>query len=103
MGSPGIFYKRALQCFVFLLFYMKDEKLAKQLCEEGSIEKLENIILNQKNKIVEKEFFFYAGDACRQVIDEADEEGIDSFNAACGWLYDFEHFIGLIEDEDDNE
>ena len=44
MGCPSIYYKRALQCFAHALVYMEDSKLAKELSEEKSEEKLETFI-----------------------------------------------------------
>lgn len=102
MGNPRRHYKQALRYLAYSLVYMEDKSLAYQLFEETSTEKLERFILDKKAQIPEKKFFFNAGGAEERVINDADEEGIDSFNAACGGLDEFEHFIGLIgEDEDD--
>lgn len=99
MGNPRKYYKQALRYLAYFV-YMEDKNLANQLFEENSTEKLECFISDKKSQISEKEFFFNAGVAERQVMHEADEEGIDAFNAACGGLYEFECFIGLIKDED---
>lgn len=101
MGNPRIYYKRALQCFAHCLTYMEDKKLAKELCEEESEEKLEQFILQKKEQIDEKEFFYNAGRTCQGVLDEAADEGCDPFNACCGGLVEFEYFIGLRNDDEE--
>lgn len=100
MGCPTIYYYKALQYFAHCLAYDEDKKLASKLLNEKSTEKLENLILDQKSKILEKEFFFNAGIIVKQVLTEADEDGVDSFNAAIAGLNEFEYFIGLFDDDD---
>ena len=58
MGCPSIYYKRALQCFAHALVYMDDSKLAKELLEEKSEDKLEKFILEKKNTCNEKQFYY---------------------------------------------
>ena len=103
MKSNENYYKKALQCFTYLIYYFEDIELAKQLSKEESTEKLENIVLNAKSQIDKSLFFFYAGDACRQVLDEAEKEGCDSYNACVFDLINFEYFIGLCEEDEDDE
>ena len=87
MGCPSIYYKRALQCFAHALVYMEDSKLAKELSEEKSEEKLEAFILNKKKICDEKQFYYDAGRTVEYVLNEADEDGCDGF-------------IGLEDDTD---
>lgn len=100
MGCPQIYYKRALQCFAHALIYMEDEKQAKKLLDEKSEEKLEEFILDKKKICNEKQFYYDAGRTSEHVLNEADEEGIDAFNACIGGLNMFDDFIGLEWEED---
>ena len=100
MGCPSIYYKRALQCFAHALVYMEDSKLAKELSEEKSEEKLEIFILDKKKICNEKQFYYDAGRTVEYVLNEADEEGSDAFNACIGGLNMFDSFIGLEDDTD---
>lgn len=100
MGCPSRYYTRALQCFSHALAFNENKKLAKELSEEKSDERLEKYILDKKETISEKEFYYNAGRATEFVLNEADEEGCDAFNAACGGLNMFDIFIGIEEDED---
>lgn len=100
MGCQSIYYKRALQCFAHALVYMEDSKLAKELSEEKSEEKLEEFILDKKKICNEKQFYYDAGRTSEHVLNEADEEGIDAFNACIGGLNMFDSFIGLEDDTD---
>ena len=96
MGCPSIYYKRALQCFAHALVYMEDKDLAKELSEE----KLETFILNKKKICNEKQFYYDAGRTVEYVLNEADYEGCDAFNACIGGLNMFDSFIGLEDDTD---
>lgn len=100
MGCPHMFYKMALQDFAHCLTYMDDTKLAKELSTEESEEKLEQYILQKKEQIEEKEFFFEAGRTFEHVANEAYEMGNDAMNASLGGLYEFECLIGLRNDEE---
>ena len=100
MGCPSIYYKRALQCFAHVLVCMEDKKLAKELSEEKSEEKLETFILEKKKTCNEKQFYYDAGRTAECVLNEADEEGRDAFNACIGGLNMFDSFIGLEDDAD---
>ena len=102
MGCPSRYYKRALQCFAHALVYMEDKKLAKELSEEKSEERLEKFILERKEKCNEKQFYYDAGRTSEYVLSEADEEGCDAFNACIGGINMFDNFIGLKDDEDDD-
>lgn len=93
MGCPSIYYKRALQCFAHALVYMEDSKLAKELSEE----KLEKFILEKKKTCNEKQFYYDAGRTSEYVLNEADEDGCDAFNACIGGINMFNSFIGLKE------
>ena len=100
MGCTSIYYKRALQCFAHALVYMEDNKLAKELLNEKSEEKLETFILDKKKNLNEKQFYYDAGRTAEYVLNEADEEGCDAFNACIGGLGMFDRFIGLEDDTD---
>lgn len=100
MGCPSIYYKSALQCFAYTLVYMEDKKLAKELSEEESEEKLEAFILDKKKICNEKQFYYDAGRTVEHVLNEADEDGCDALNACVGGLNMFNSFIGLKEDAD---
>ena len=100
MGCPQIYYKRALQYFARALVYMEDSKLAKELSEEKSEEKLETFILDKKKICNEKQFYYDAGRTVEYVLNEADEDGCDAFNACIGGLNMFDGFIGLEDDTD---
>ena len=100
MGCPQIYYKRALQCFAYALVYVEDSKLAKELSEEKLEEKLEKFILDKKKIYNEKQFYYDAGRTSEYVLNEADVEGCDAFNACIGGLNMFESFIGLKDDTD---
>ena len=102
MGSPHVYYKKALQCFACYLTYMEDFKLAKTLYQEESEEKLEEFILKKKETVSEKEFYYQAGRSCQDVLYSAEEEGTDQYNASFDGLLGFEDFIGL-EPYDDKE
>ena len=98
MGCPSIYYKRVLQCFSHALVYTENKNLAKELLNEKSVEKLETFILDKKKSINEKQFYYNAGRATEYVLNEADEEGCDAFNACIGGLGMFDNFIGLEDD-----
>ena len=93
MGCPENYYRNALQRFAYNLVY-PDKKRAKQLLNEYSIEKLENEIKVQKDKLDIKEFIYTAGMIGGMVLECADrDDGCDGFNACMGGLYEFEKFI----------
>ena len=98
MGCPQIYYKRALQYFAHVLVYMEDDKLAKELSEEKSEEKLETFILDKKKICNEKQFYYDAGRTSEYVLNEASKEGCDALNACIGGLNMFDSFIGLEDD-----
>lgn len=98
MGCPHIYYKQALQYFAHCLVFMENEKLAKEMSEEKSEEKLENFILEKKMRMEEKEFFYNAGRTSQCVLEEAEREGCDPLNAAIGGINMFEDFLGIRED-----
>ena len=100
MGCPSIYYKRALQYFSHALTYTEDSRLAKELANGKSEIELEEFILDKKKTCNEKQFYYNAGMTTQCVLNEADEEGCDSFNAAIGGLNMFEKFIG-VEDEEE--
>ena len=102
MGNPSIYYKRALQNFSHCLAAEdNDWALAKRLYEEDSEEVLENFILQRKNEIDEKLFYYNAGRTCQFIFDLADEEGCDALNASIGGIVSFEYLIGIREDEEE--
>lgn len=101
MGNPSIYYKRSLQNFAHCLAAEDNNfSLAKKLYEEESEEVLEDFILQKKDEIDEKLFFYDAGRTCQVVIQEAYEEGCDALNASIGGLNEFEYFIGICEDDE---
>ena len=100
MGCPSIYYKRALQCFAHALVYMEDSKLAKELLEEQSEERLESFILDKKKICNKRQFYYDAGRTAEYVLNKADEYGCDAFNACIGGLNMFDSFIGLEDDTD---
>lgn len=97
MGVPEWHYKRALQNLAHGLAYNESPKKARQLNEETSEEVLKQFIFGKKEEISEKEFYYMAGRATQFTIDEADEMGIDAFNAAAGGICMFEELIGMEE------
>lgn len=103
MGNPDLYYKRMLQEFVHgLLCNVQDDMtVAAKWQEEKSIEKLEEFIIELKNQIDDKHFYFEAGIAAQFVIDEVVHDNLD-LNACAGGLADFEYFIGT-RDEDEEE
>ena len=102
MGVPELHYIRALQNFAHALAYDESVKKARQLNEEISEEVLTNFIFEKKKELSEKEFYYLAGRATQCIIDEADEMGIDSLNAAAGGIGMFEELIGIEESEEDD-
>ena len=96
MGVPKWHYIRALQNFAHALAYNDSVKKARQLNEETSEEVLKQFILEKKEEISDKEFYYLAGRATQCTIDEADEMGIDSLNAAACGIGMFEEFIELV-------
>lgn len=101
MGCPDIYYKRALQNFAHCLAAEdNDWLLARQLYEEESYSILESFILQKKEEMNEKLFFYDAGQTCQVVLNEAEEEGCDAMNASFGGLVEFEYFVGIRNDED---
>lgn len=95
MGVPEWHYIRALQNLAHGLAYSESPKKARQLNEETSEEVLKQFIFGKKEEISEKEFYYMAGRATQFTIDEADEMGIDSFNAAACGVGLFEELIGI--------
>ena len=100
MGYPSIYYKRALQCFAHALVYMENKSLAKELLEEDSEDKLEKFILKKKKTYNKKQFYYDAGRTYEYILNEADKESYDAFNACIGGLNMFDKFIGLEDDTD---
>ena len=99
MGCPYVYYKLALQYFAHALVYEENSKLAKELAEESSDDRLEAFILEKKIMMSEKDFYYIAGTATQCVLDEAYQEGCDPLNASIGGLDMFEKFIGLEKDK----
>lgn len=99
MGCPDIYYKRALQNFAHCLAAEDNNwLLANQLHEEECNAILESFILEKKDEMDEKLFFYDAGRACQCTFDEAYEEGCDAMNASAGGVIEFEYLIGIRED-----
>ena len=96
MGVPKWHYIRALQNFAHALSYNDSVKKARQLNEETSEEVLKQFILEKKEEISDKEFYYLAGRATQCTIEEAYEMGVDSLNAAAGGIGMFEEFIELV-------
>ena len=74
---------------------MEDSKLAKELYEEISEEKLETFILHKKEQVDEKLFYYDAGRTSQCVTEEAYNEGCDQLNASISGIAEFEDFIGI--------
>ena len=85
---------------VQMLVYIEDKKLAKELLEEKSEDKLEKFILEKKKTCNEKQFYYDAGRTVEYVLNEASADGCDAFNACIGGLNMFDSFIGLEDDTD---
>lgn len=103
MGVPEWHYIRALQNLAHALAYNESVKKARRLNEETSEEVLKQFILEKKKELCEKEFYYLAGRATQCTIDEADELGIDSLNAAAGGVGMFEELIGIEESEENDQ
>jgi hypothetical protein len=95
MGSPRVYYLRALQLMAGAIAYETDTKLADELREELSEERLIAYLTDKKAELSEKDFYYVAGRATQATIEEAYEEGCDPFNASIGGINMFEDFIGL--------
>lgn len=103
MGCPDRYYKRFLQDFAYTLVCENNKKLANEMYEETSDEKLEKFILDKKAQMNEKQFYFDAGRVCESVIwDVYNNDCNDGLNACIGGFAEFEYFLGLREDEDDD-
>ena len=103
MGDPELYYREFLQTLAYHIFIYNDEKLAMNLKDERSVKKLEDIILDQKSKLSDKDFYYAAGKATGYVVKRVDvEDGTDGFNACIGGFCEFEHFIGIRDDDDDD-
>lgn len=103
MGNPMTWYKVALQEFAYYLNCYKDLTFAKKIVEEKDLNILEERILYEKEKNSEKEFYYRAGMATMATLKAADEGGCDSLNASFGGLSQFESFIGIEEDDEDEQ
>ena len=95
MGCPHVYYIRALQLMAGAIAYETDTKLAKELREELSEERLVTYLTTKKAELSEKDFYYVAGRATQATIEEAYEEGCDPLNASIGGINMFEDFIGL--------
>lgn len=104
MGNPMWSYLEVLQNLSYILTVQKDQKLAVKLYEEKSYEKLEEYINEKRKEFSDNEWFYYAGMAFERTFNRIyEEDGCDAFNAAIGGLTMFEEFIGLEEEENDQE
>lgn len=104
MGSPTVWYKAALQNFAYLLLVESINSSTQcmsisESVDKMSIEELETTIRNESKNICTEKFFFNAGIAMAQMIEEADKCGCGSLNASAGGAIDFQSFIGLYDDE----
>lgn len=96
MGIPEWHYRVALQCLAYSLTYDTNHKLAKEIEQEEDINKLEEYIKNKRQECSPYEFYYYAGIAIQQAIDDASENyGTDGLNASIASLVMFEDFIEL--------
>lgn len=101
MGNPIKYYKKALQTFAYSLNYLSDQNKAKAMFEEQNTEIMEKDILEWKNKMTEKEFYYEAGKASENILAKASkEDGCDGFNACVGGLISFEDFIGITDEDE---
>lgn len=102
MGVPRWYYTRILQNFAHCLAISVDNdwKLAKVIYEETNDKKLEQFILERKEKLTNNDFYFFGGRAAQVVVDESIDEGSDGMTACCGGLNDFCEFLGVDLDEE---
>lgn len=103
MGNPIRYYRMALQSLCYYLNCNTNMELAQKLKEEEEIDALEWHVLEGKDHMPQNEFYFYAGFAFIDTLKCADEEGNDALNASFGGLTQFEKFIELRKDEDNDE
>ena len=104
MGNPHRYYKRFLQKFAYNLAVEKNEKLANEMYENDSEEELEQFVLDEKVNMDEKQFYFNAGIAYSTVIyDVWNNDCTDGLNACIGGFTEFEYFIGLRDDEEEED
>ena len=102
MGCPDIYYERALKNLCYFLDCHTNKELAKKLYEEKDIKVLEEHILEKKETLPEKDFFYNAGMASMYTLNKANAfDGCDGFNACLDGLSRFGNFIGLIDEEDE--
>lgn len=100
MGCPDIYYRKVLQCFAHCLNYTKDKKKAALLSQEESCEVLEKEIMQWKNELHTKDFYYQAGLTTEHVLNDADtNDGCDGLNACLGGLNMLEEFIGIENGE----
>ena len=100
MGCPDRHYKIALQNFAYVLTCMKNKRLADRWREEDSEELLKEYTLSKKKVVSTDRYYYDAGIAIQQMMDEAVEEGCDSMNATLGGMIMFEDFLGLRDNGD---
>jgi hypothetical protein len=100
MGSQFVWYKIALENFVYTLLA---ESASEYKVEKMNTEELEALIQNISKQFSVQQFFYRAGVAITQMVQEAEEIGYDALNAAVYDAIDFENFIGLNDDDDKNE
>lgn len=103
MGNPRDYYRIALQEMCYYLIFDNELKLAKQWREELDIDKMEKFVLEKKEILSDKEFYYAAGLASRSMIAISHEHGTDGVNAAIGGFAEFEDFIGIREDDEDED
>ena len=97
MGCPHVYYIRALQLMAGAIAYETDTKLANELREELSEERLTTYLTTKKAELSEKDFYYVAGRATQATIEEAYEDCCDALNASISGIAEFEDFIGLEE------
>lgn len=94
MGHCGIYYKELLQCLAANLQNGKD--LNNGWLHEDSIEKLEAFVLEQKELLTRKNFYYTVGRACQNILNKTRMlQEYKEFNGFLNGLCKFEQFVGL--------
>lgn len=92
------YYKRMLQFFACSLVIDENRELAESFLDDDSKskEQLEAFLLEKKEVLSEKEFFFMAGRACQFVLDEVDmTDDTEGWNCSAGGANLFMQFVTL--------
>lgn len=83
-----------LQTFTYAL-NMPDKQRANKYYTETDIEELKREVNLHREKISEKQFFYIAGRTTENMLNEANDSDIETFNRMCGAINIFTKFIEL--------